>query len=84
MSSGIPKPVLFMGVTALESLLITLAIPQHLPEHPLLYVFFRLFAVQLALYLFYAITIYPRFVSPLRHLPEPKVRSMQKFQQRRD
>jgi len=72
MADSIPKPILFFVATAVESFVITLAVPQYLPKHPLLYVFLRLFAIQFALVAFYKLTIYPRFVSPVRHLPHPK------------
>lgn len=67
--ADIPKPVLFLVATAVESVLITLAVPQHLPERPLLYVFWRLFAVQFALAAIYKLVIFPRFFSRLRHIP---------------
>jgi hypothetical protein len=67
--ADIPKPVMFLVATAIESVLITLAVPQYLPERPLLYVFWRLFASQFALALIYKIVIWPRFFSRLRHIP---------------
>lgn len=33
-------------------------------------IFFTLFSIQFGIYAFYAIFIYPFFVSPLRHLPQ--------------
>jgi hypothetical protein len=67
--ADVPRPVLILVATGIESVLLTLAVPQHLPKHPLLYVFWRLFAVQFALYLVYSIVIWPRFFSRLRHIP---------------
>jgi hypothetical protein len=71
MADSIPKPIIFVVATAIESVLITLAVPQYLPAHPLLYVFWRLFALQFTVYSIYVLSIYPRFISPLRHLPGP-------------
>lgn len=41
-----------------------------------LYRFLLLFTAQYAIAKFYRIVIYPHFLSPLRHLPGPKVSSV--------
>lgn len=74
MASRMPRSILVLLVTAVECAVIVTAIPQYLPDHPFTYVFLRLFSLQFGALAFYKLTIYPRFVSPLRHLPHPKVK----------
>lgn len=66
-------PVRLFIATAVESAVLAAAFPQYLPAHLLLYLSLSLYCVQFTALLFYNSTIYPRFVSPLRGLPHPKV-----------
>lgn len=76
MASGIPGPVLFLLATATESFIITQVVPlEYLPEPPLSRVFIRLSILQAILFGVYKCLIYPFLLSPLRHLPNPGVRS---------
>jgi hypothetical protein len=49
--------------------------PDELPIVDILRYFVLCFFVQYGAFKFYRIVIYPHFVSPMRHLPGPKVRS---------
>ncbi|CZT23390.1 related to isotrichodermin C-15 hydroxylase (cytochrome P-450 monooxygenase CYP65A1) [Ramularia collo-cygni] len=69
--AALPTPLLLLLATVIESAATVALIPQYLPEHPLLWVFVRAIGLNVALYAFYRITIYPRLLSPLRHLPGP-------------
>nr|POE74308.1 cytochrome p450 97b3, chloroplastic [Quercus suber] len=71
MAPGIPAPALLLLVTAAESAVAIVALKQHLPEHPLVYVFSRLLGLQVLIYLIYKIFIYPFYLNPLRDLPGP-------------
>lgn len=69
----LPTPLVLLLATAVESAAVVVLLPQYLPEHPLLWVFVRLIGLNIAAYAFYRITIWPRLLSPLRHLPGPSV-----------
>lgn len=72
MASTIPRPVLFLLGTALESAVITKTVPhEYLPTPPLSRVFVRLAILQLVAYAVYRWFIYPFLLSPLRNLPGP-------------
>jgi len=72
MASNIPFLPALTLASAAESFIITLAIPQYLPRNPFVWIFVRTIAVNLAIYAVYRLFIYPFFISPLRHLPQPK------------
>jgi len=73
MASSLPLgPTLVLSSVA-ETLLLVKLIPQHLPEHPFVFTFIRVLAVNTFLWAVWMIQIYPFFFSPLRHLPGPKV-----------
>ena len=61
------------AASVLGSLVLTKRFPQYSPLASGLGTFFVLFLVQFALAAFWQVLIYPYYVSPLRHLPEPKV-----------
>ncbi|KAH8655041.1 putative P450 monooxygenase [Tricladium varicosporioides] len=46
--------------------------PQILPETPLSKLFLGISSINFSLWVFYSVFIYPFFLSPLRHLPQPK------------
>lgn len=58
-----------------ESIIASLLFPQQLPKYTLPYLFLQLYSLQLAILAIYNVLIYPFFLSPLRHLPKPKVPS---------
>ncbi|EGP83633.1 putative P450 monooxygenase [Zymoseptoria tritici IPO323] len=67
-----PITVIGLLVTAVEAFVVASLFADHLPEHPLLRVFFRLLALNVGGYALYRIVIYPRLLTPLRNLPRPK------------
>lgn len=83
MAHGFMRPLTSIpanaAAAALESLLVTKYFPQYLPadQNGFSRVFIRIAAVHavwIALYFFvYWGLIYPYFVSPLRHFPQPRV-----------
>lgn len=80
--AGLPTPLVLLIATVVESAAAVVLLPDYLPEHPLLWVFVRAIGLNLALYAFYRITVYPRLLSPLRHLPGPSV-SIQRWEELR-
>lgn len=56
-----------------EAFAITILLPQHLPHNPFVWTLLRTLALNFALYGTYELVLYPYFLSPLRHLPGPKV-----------
>lgn len=58
-----------------EAFILTLAIPQYLPANPLFWTLTRVagfnFAVYYTLAAIYNVVVWPFFLSPLRHLPNP-------------
>ncbi|KAF2402949.1 putative P450 monooxygenase [Trichodelitschia bisporula] len=64
-------PVLILTAAA-EAFALTLLIPEHLPPHPFVWTLIRTSALNVGLYTLWTVFIYPFFVSPLRHLPQPK------------
>ncbi|EME78185.1 uncharacterized protein MYCFIDRAFT_50720 [Pseudocercospora fijiensis CIRAD86] len=73
--TSLPPSAVLVLASAVESAVAVALFPQHLPEHPLLYIFVRLLGVQTVAYAIYSIFIWPFFLSPLRHLPGPKSRN---------
>jgi len=73
MAGKLPAPVVFIILTAIESVAVLQYLSRYLTDTPLKYVFGSAVAVNLVSYGFYTLYIYPYFVSPLRHLPGPKV-----------
>jgi hypothetical protein len=68
-----PAPLLLLICTTIEALLVVLAKPDLLPQHFLVWLTVSLAAINSFIYLVYTVEIYPRWISPLRHLPLPKV-----------
>lgn len=54
------------------SILVVAAVPEYSIRNSVLWTALLLFGTQWLVYGIYAVIIYPRFVSPLRHLPQPK------------
>jgi hypothetical protein len=65
-------PRLLLSAVA-EAVAIALFFYQHLPHNPLVWVLPRTLALNFGLFIVYSVFIYPFFISPLRHLPCPKV-----------
>ena len=63
----------FVLSAALEGLLLRAVLPQHLSEYSFYLLVLFLTALNLSLWMAYKVGIYPNFLSPLRHLPKPKV-----------
>lgn len=69
----IPAWPVIIGGAAVEAFAAVALFPQYLPENPFVYTFIRCLGFNVFLYLFYLIEVWPRMLSPLRHLPRPKV-----------
>jgi hypothetical protein len=65
-------PKLLLAAVA-EAAVITTLFPQHLPRNPLIWTLLCALALNFGLFTVYSVFIYPFFISPLRHLPRPKV-----------
>lgn len=73
MASNIPAPLLAVLLAAAQTTLVLVAFPQYLPENPFAWTFIRLLGLNFGLWLVWRVFIYPFYLSPLRHLPMPKV-----------
>ena len=73
MAAELPVPLLLVLSAALESVVATYAVPQYLPPNPFNWLFLRLAAIQVGLWVLWAVFIYPFFFSPFLDLPRPKV-----------
>lgn len=69
---GTALPIIIF-ISAAESFAALTFFPEHLPKSPFVWALIRFFAVNVVLYLVYLIEVWPRLLSPLRHLPRPKV-----------
>jgi hypothetical protein len=69
-SSTVPALAL---AAAAEAFAITVFLPQYLPHNPFVWTLIRTTAANFGLFFFYHVFLYPFFLSPLRHLPSPKV-----------
>lgn len=67
---------LWLGSSLIASVLLVKIAPHYSIKESYAWTAAALFLSQWIVYGFYAVVIYPRFISPLRHLPQPKVRSM--------
>lgn len=65
--------MLLLIATTLESAVAVVLLREYVADYTLISVFVRLLAANIALAAIYKVFIYPFFVSPLRHLPGPKV-----------
>ncbi|KAF2157494.1 cytochrome P450 [Myriangium duriaei CBS 260.36] len=63
-------PALVFAAVA-EALVLTIVIPQHLPPNPLVWTLIRTTILNLVVYAFYKVLIWPFLLTPLRHLPNP-------------
>ena len=63
---------IWIGLSILISILLSAFAPQYLIGRSFFWAVVAAFFAQCFLYLFYAVVIYPRFLSPLRHLPQPE------------
>lgn len=70
MVATIPLAVL---AAAVEAFVITLLLPQYLPHNPFVWTLIRTTALNLGLVAIYQVFIWPFFLTPLRHLPQPSV-----------
>lgn len=66
-------PALLLSAAA-EAFVLTLAVPQFLPANPLLWTLIRTTILNLGVYFIYKVFVYPFLLSPMRHLPSPRVR----------
>ncbi|KAI9807740.1 MAG: hypothetical protein M1826_004461 [Phylliscum demangeonii] len=65
-------PVQSVGTTSLLfSVLLVRCLPQYLPTPSYVWTFLQLVAVQLLVWVFWKVILYPTYFSPLRHLPGP-------------
>lgn len=78
MAVDLPLPVLLFLLTVSESLILKILVTTF-QQKPITSTIPVLFGVNVLVWAFYAVFIYPLFVSPLRHLPEPKVRHTKNF-----
>lgn len=65
-------PGLLLSAVA-EAVAITILFPQHLPHNSLVWALLGTLALNFSVFFAYSVFIYPFFISPLRHLPGPKV-----------
>ena len=63
----------FLFSATLEGCLLRAFWPQYLTDFPFYTIILCLTALNLSLWVIYKVEIYPNFLSPLRHLPKPKV-----------
>lgn len=73
MVSRVPVLPTIVFVSAAESFAAVIFVPEHLPQNPFVWALVRFIGLNIFLYLVYLIEIWPRILSPLRHLPRPKV-----------
>jgi len=73
MAGQLPAPVAFVFITVTESLAFLRFLPQYLPNNSFKYAVGCAVLVNPVLCGVYKLYIHPYFVSPLRHLPGPKV-----------
>jgi hypothetical protein len=68
-------PLLFLSAAG-EAFAISLLFPQYLPHNPFVWTLIRTTAANVTLYVIYHVFIWPFFLTPLRHLPQPGVRPL--------
>ena len=73
MASALPLPVLLVFASVAETAILVALFPYFLPEASVYYLFSRLLGLQFLFLAVYKFFIYPFHVSPLRHVPGPKV-----------
>jgi hypothetical protein len=71
MFSSVPLPLVFLLGAAAETTVLACTIHDTLPSLRLTFLYVLL--VEFGIWILYRVEIYPRFFSPLRHLPQPKV-----------
>lgn len=69
--SGLFAQLVFAAVA--EAFVIILLFRDHLPKNPLLWTLLRCIIFNHVAFITWAMGIQPYFLSPLRHLPHPKV-----------
>ncbi|KAF2102495.1 putative P450 monooxygenase [Rhizodiscina lignyota] len=72
MASRLPVVPTIVLVSALESFAAVTFISERLLRNAFLWTLIRLIALNVLLYIIYLVEIWPRLLSPLRHLPRPK------------
>ncbi|KAF2089548.1 putative P450 monooxygenase [Saccharata proteae CBS 121410] len=72
MAFDVPLPIALVLLSAPEALLVKTLIPDQNLRIPITPIVLGLISLNFALWVIYKVFIYPFFVSPLRHLPQPK------------
>ena len=71
--ASLSSPIVLAGVAGLATFLTVHHIPEYVPIGSTTLTFIACFTALVTLSLTYSIILYPKFLSPLRHLPTPPV-----------